>query len=171
VSFVHLNVASAYSAHYGVNRPEQLAEAAKSLGFEALAITDRDGLYGAVKHIGAAIKNGLAPIVGANLKVDDSRVTLLALGRNKGSGWSSLCKTISAAHHGSKKKEPRPTFRQWLEAQKNREGAIGATAREIKRGMKLPPARAPFWKWQTFAREMNWDLDVFGTAWEEYKKL
>ena len=72
---------------------------------------------------------------------------------------------------GSKKKEPRPTFRQWLEAQKNREGAIGATAREIKRGMKLPPARAPFWKWQTLAREVDWDLGVFGAAWEEYKKL
>ena len=106
MSFVHLNLASAYSAHYGVNRPEQLAEAARSLGFEALAITDRDGLYGAVKHIGATIKMGIAPIVGANLKIDDSRVTLLALGQNKGAGWASLCKTVSAAHHGSKKKEP-----------------------------------------------------------------
>ena len=106
MSFVHLNVASAYSAHYGVNRPEQLAAAAKSLGFEALAITDRDGLYGAIKHIGVAIKTGLAPIVGANLKVENSRVTLLARGGNKGFGWASLCKTVSAAHHGSKKKEP-----------------------------------------------------------------
>ena len=49
MGFTHLNLASAYSAHYGVNRPEQLAAAASALGFEALAVTDRDGLYGAVK--------------------------------------------------------------------------------------------------------------------------
>jgi error-prone DNA polymerase len=53
MSFTHLNVSSAFSAHYGVTRPERLAIAAKSMGFDALAITDRDGLYGAVKHIGA----------------------------------------------------------------------------------------------------------------------
>ena len=56
MGFTHLNLASAYSAHYGVNRPEQLAAAASALGFEALAVTDRDGLYGAVKHIAACIR-------------------------------------------------------------------------------------------------------------------
>ena len=45
MGFTHLNLASAYSAHYGVNRPEQLAAAASALGFEALAVTYRDGLY------------------------------------------------------------------------------------------------------------------------------
>ena len=106
MNFVHLNVASAYSAHYGVTRPEKMVAAAKSLGFEAIAITDRDGLYGAIKHIGATIKFGLVPIVGANLKVDSSRVTVLAKGNNRGAGWGSLCKVVSAAHHGPKKKEP-----------------------------------------------------------------
>lgn len=106
MSFVHLNVASAYSAHYGVNRPEQLVSAAKALGFEALAITDRDGLYGAIKHIGAAIKEGIAPIVGANLQVSEGRITLLALGRNRGQGWGALCRLVSQAHSGSKKKFP-----------------------------------------------------------------
>ena len=106
MSFIHLNAASAYSAHYGVNRPEQMVAAAKSYGFEALAITDRDGLYGAVKHIGACIKEGIAPIVGASLKVDQRRVTLIALGGTKGAGWASLCKSVSAAHHGARKKEP-----------------------------------------------------------------
>jgi error-prone DNA polymerase len=40
MSFVHLNVASAYSAHYGVNRPEHLVAAAAE-SFDALAITHR----------------------------------------------------------------------------------------------------------------------------------
>ena len=64
--FTHLNVSSAYSAHYGVTQPAQLAKAAKAMGFDALAVTDRDGLYGAVKHIGNCIKEGLAPIVGVS---------------------------------------------------------------------------------------------------------
>ncbi|MEN9854618.1 MAG: hypothetical protein RLZ30_727 [Actinomycetota bacterium] len=107
MSFVHLNVASAYSSHYGVTRPEHLVQAAAAAGFDALAITDRDGLYGAVKHIGSCIASGLSPIVGVNLSVvsEDiiSRVVILAHGNNRGRGWSQLCRIISKAHqHKSK---------------------------------------------------------------------
>ena len=35
MSFTHLNVSSAFSAHYGVTRPERLAIAAKAMGFDA----------------------------------------------------------------------------------------------------------------------------------------
>ncbi|MEL0319286.1 MAG: PHP domain-containing protein, partial [Aquiluna sp.] len=108
MGFTHLNLASAYSAHYGVNRPEQLAGAAKALGFEALAVTDRDGLYGAVKHIASCIKEGLHPIVGVNLEVTEmGRVVILAHGHNSGSGWGLICRAISRAHN-SRGKEPRP---------------------------------------------------------------
>ncbi|MFZ9743944.1 MAG: DNA polymerase III subunit alpha [Aquiluna sp.] len=108
MSFVHLNVASAYSAHYGVNRPEHLVGAA-SEEFDALAITDRDGLYGAIKHIGACIASHISPIVGVSLRVKtdnaQSRVVILAHGHNKGRGWSQLCRVISKAHQ-SKSKQP-----------------------------------------------------------------
>ncbi len=108
MGFVHLNVASAYSAHYGVNRPEHLVGAA-SEEFDALAITDRDGLYGAIKHIGACIASNISPIVGVNLSVKtdnaQSRVVILAHGHNKGRGWSQLCRVISKAHQ-SKGKQP-----------------------------------------------------------------
>ena len=63
-SFTHLHVASAFSGHYGVTRPEAMVEASVAQGFSALAITDRDGLYGAVKHIGACLQLGIAPIIG-----------------------------------------------------------------------------------------------------------
>jgi error-prone DNA polymerase len=108
MSFVHLNVASAYSAHYGVNRPEHLVGAAAE-EFDALAITDRDGLYGAIKHIGACIASNISPIVGVSLSVKtdnaESRVVILAHGHNKGRGWSQLCRVISKAHQ-SKSKQP-----------------------------------------------------------------
>ncbi len=96
--FTHLNVASAFSGHYGVTRPELLAEAAASQGATALAITDRDGLYGAVKHIGACLKLRIDPIVGVNLTVKDlGRVVVLAKGQDGGIGWAALCRVVSAA--------------------------------------------------------------------------
>ncbi|NBU22406.1 MAG: DNA polymerase III subunit alpha [Actinobacteria bacterium] len=105
--FTHLNVSSAYSSHYGVTQPGLLAKAAKAMGFDALAVTDRDGLYGAVKHIGNCIKEGLAPIVGASLEVEEfGRVKVIALGHNRGLGWSSLCRTVSRAHQRAKKLPP-----------------------------------------------------------------
>jgi len=107
MSFTHLNLSSAYSAHYGTNRPEQLVAAASSLGFDALAITDRDGLYGAIKHIGACIREGISPIVGVNLEVFDEqslgRVVILAHGHNHGAGWATLCRIVSRAHQRSGK--------------------------------------------------------------------
>ncbi|MCW4464744.1 DNA polymerase III subunit alpha [Glutamicibacter sp. MNS18] len=104
MSFTHLNVSSAYSAHYGVDTPEQLAARAKADGASAVGLSDRDGLYGAVKHVGACIKEGLAPILGVNLMVLDrnggnlGRIILLARGHAQGSGYAALCRAVSAAH-------------------------------------------------------------------------
>ena len=109
--FIHLHVASAFSGHYGVTRPEIMVEAAVSRGESALAITDRDGLYGAVKHIGACLKMGISPIVGVDLEaVDDAglslgRVVVLAHGHDGGLGWSALCAIVSTAHQKTRKQQ------------------------------------------------------------------
>ena len=104
MSFTHLNVSSAYSFHFGTAKPDELAKAASSLGFDALAITDLNGLYGAVKHIGSCLKQNIAPIVGVRLNVQHKgTVTILARGHNNGIGWAALCRIISAAQKKSKK--------------------------------------------------------------------
>ena len=104
MSFTHLNVSSAYSFHFGTAKPDQLAKAASSLGFDALAITDLNGLYGAVKHIGACLKQNIQPIVGVRLSVQHKgTVTIIARGHNNGVGWAALCRIISAAQKKSKK--------------------------------------------------------------------
>lgn len=109
--FTHLHVASAYSGHFGVTRPELLAQATAAAGEDALAITDRDGLYGAVKHISACLKLGIDPIVGADLAVTDEtgeplgRCVVLAHGQDGGLGWAALCAIVSAAHASGKKKD------------------------------------------------------------------
>ena len=121
--FVHLHVASAYSLRYGVASPAALVARAAQHGMRALALTDRDGLYGAVKHAVACAEAGLATILGADLALagetsgrilnaaaparlrseDAARVTLLASGRR---GWASLCRLVSAAHQAGARGAP-----------------------------------------------------------------
>jgi error-prone DNA polymerase len=91
--FAHLHVASWYSLRYGTASPAALAAAARDLGMPALALTDRDGLYGAFKHAQACQAAGVAPVLGADLPAaGGTRVTLLAAGRR---GWASLCHLVS----------------------------------------------------------------------------
>jgi error-prone DNA polymerase len=65
--FAHLHVASSYSLRYGTATPAALAARAAGLGMSALALTDRDGLYGAFKHIQACADAGIKPLLGADL--------------------------------------------------------------------------------------------------------
>ncbi|WP_104082114.1 DNA polymerase III subunit alpha [Cryobacterium sp. Y11] len=106
LNFGHLHVASAYSTHYGVTLPEALAEQAAAQGASFLAVTDRDGLYGAVKHVRACVAAGIRPGLGAELAVHDDeyrplgRVVVLAHGSTEGRGYAALCRAVSAAHGG-----------------------------------------------------------------------
>jgi error-prone DNA polymerase len=70
--FIHLHVASGYSLQYGASAPGELVAAAASSGMPALALTDRDGLYGAVKFVQSCEVHKVAPIVGVDLAVDPS---------------------------------------------------------------------------------------------------
>ena len=65
--FVHLHVASGYSLQYGASHPKALVQRAVEHGMGALALTDRDGLYGAVKFVLAAQQAGIAPLLGVDL--------------------------------------------------------------------------------------------------------
>src|ERR1700757_3007097 len=65
--FAHLHVASSYSLRYGTATPAALAARAAGLGMSALALTDRDGLYGVFKHVQACADAGIKPLLGADL--------------------------------------------------------------------------------------------------------
>lgn len=67
--FVHLHVASGYSMRFGANHPADLVARAAEHGMDALALTDRDGLYGAVKFALACRTAGIRPIFGVDLAV------------------------------------------------------------------------------------------------------
>ncbi|HEY9525347.1 MAG TPA: PHP domain-containing protein, partial [Thermopolyspora sp.] len=85
--FPHLHVASAYSLRYGTAFPGALVQRAAEHGADILALTDRDGLYGAVKHVQACYHAGIDPVVGADLALPGpDRVTVLA----RAAGWGRL---------------------------------------------------------------------------------
>ena len=65
--FVHLHVASGYSLRYGASHPHVLVERAAEQEMDTLALTDRDGTYGAVKFAGACLSAGIRPVLGVEL--------------------------------------------------------------------------------------------------------
>ncbi len=65
--FTHLHVASGYSFKYGTALPHQLVEQAAENGATALALTDRDGMAGAIRFAQSCEAHGIAPILGVDL--------------------------------------------------------------------------------------------------------
>lgn len=95
-SYVELHCHSNFSLLDGASAPEKLVARAKELGMTALAITDHDGLYGAVRLYRAAKESGIKPIIGAEITLDNGcHLTLIA--ENK-AGYSNLCRLISYSH-------------------------------------------------------------------------
>ncbi|MFI0223867.1 DNA polymerase III subunit alpha [Streptomyces lydicus] len=124
--FTHLHTASGFSLRYGASHPERLAERAAERGMDALALTDRDGLSGAVRFAKAAAGAGIRPLFGSELAVaerapapaagsatvrrrtpvrggaflDESAARAVFLARDGAAGWAALCRLVSAAHAG-----------------------------------------------------------------------
>ncbi len=74
--FVHLHVHSDYSPMRGVSSLDTLCGVAKAQGMPALALTDTNGLYGAIRFIDVAKQRGLRPILGAEVLTDNHRAVL-----------------------------------------------------------------------------------------------
>jgi error-prone DNA polymerase len=93
---VHLHVHSNFSFGLGASPIADLCAAASRRGIETLAVTDRNGLYGAMELVERAAAFGLHAVMGA--EVDDGegrRAVLLAADRR---GYGRLCRIITARH-------------------------------------------------------------------------
>ncbi|WP_328402337.1 DNA polymerase III subunit alpha [Streptomyces sp. NBC_00390] len=120
--FTHLHTVSGFSLRYGASHPERLAERAAERGMDALALTDRDTLAGAVRFAKACAREGIGvrPLFGVDLAVaerthregpaerrrtpvrggafiDESAPRTVFLARSR-QGWAELCRMITAAH-------------------------------------------------------------------------
>src|SRR2546421_3846202 len=101
--YVELHAHSAYSFLDGASLPEELATRAAELGYEALARTDHDGVYGSLEFAQMAKAVGVRPITGAEVSLTDgSHATLLV---ESAAGYANLCRLLTAAHAGTRPKE------------------------------------------------------------------
>ncbi|MGI8660429.1 MAG: PHP domain-containing protein, partial [Thermoleophilaceae bacterium] len=101
--YVELHCHSAYSFLDGASSPQELAAAAAEQGHATLALTDHDGLHGAMELAQAAKPLGVRPITGSELTLEDgSHVTLLCETR---AGYRNLCRLLTAAHAGTRPRE------------------------------------------------------------------
>ncbi len=90
--YVELCCRSAFSFLAGASLPEDLVDRAAGLGYDALAIGDRDGVYGAPRAYKAATAAGIRALVGADVGVGDRRLYLLVA---EARGYRNLCRLIT----------------------------------------------------------------------------
>jgi error-prone DNA polymerase len=96
--YAELHLHTAFSFLDGASLPEEIIGRAAELGYRALAITDHDGVHGAMEFARAARAAGIAPITGAELTLTDgSHLTLLV---ETAAGYRNLCRLITAAYAG-----------------------------------------------------------------------
>jgi DNA polymerase-3 subunit alpha len=89
----------------GAMEPKTIAARAAQLGFPAVALTDRNGLYGSMPFSDACFAKGVQPIIGAMLGVARpseiagcATIDWIALLAKDEQGYANLCKLVSAAH-------------------------------------------------------------------------
>src|SRR5690242_17973201 len=101
MSYIELHASSAFSFLRGGSFPEQLAEVAAELEMPAVALLDRNGVYGAQRFSVAAREHGVRPIIGCELVMSDGAI-LPVLVQDR-TGYSNLCQLLTQAHLRSEK--------------------------------------------------------------------
>ena len=120
--YVELHAGSAFSFLRGGSTPEDLVKTAVAQGMPSLAITDRMGIYGAVRAHVLAKENGIKAHVGAELVMEDNTVLpVLAATRT---GYQNLCRLLTSAKLKAAKGEGRAS---WSELGQWNEGLIALT--------------------------------------------
>jgi DNA polymerase-3 subunit alpha len=103
--YVPLRVFSSFTMLEGAIEPKAIAKQAARLGFPAIALNDRNGLYAAMAFGEACMEAGVQPVIGAMLAVarpDDigptGSIDWLVLLAQDEAGYDNLCRLVSAAH-------------------------------------------------------------------------
>jgi error-prone DNA polymerase len=102
-SYVPLWCKTNFSFLEGASHPDELVEESYRFGLPALAVTDRDGVYGIVRAHVKAREFGFRLIFGSQISIDDgSSIVLLAQNR---AGYANLCRLLTAGRLRSEKGE------------------------------------------------------------------
>lgn len=140
--YVELHASSAFSFLRGASLPEQLIEEAARLELPALALLDRDGVFGAPRAYGAGREQGVRSLVGAEVTLEDGSVLpLLAATRE---GYRNLCRLLTTAKTTDRpldaacapaklreaRERKRPAFATWGELTAHADGLVALTGDE-----------------------------------------
>src|SRR5215469_4717179 len=101
MSYCELYCCSSFSFLRAGSFPEQLAQVAAELEMPAIALLDRNGVYGAQRFSVAAREHGVRPIIGAELSIEDGSI-LPVLVENR-VGYKNLCELLTQSHLRSEK--------------------------------------------------------------------
>jgi error-prone DNA polymerase len=145
MAYVELHACSAFSFLRGASVPEQLAENAAQLEMPAMALLDRNGVYGVQRFSVAAREQNVRLIVGSELSMEDGSV-LPVLVKNR-TGYKNLCELLTHAHLRSEKGS---CLVRWDELAEFSEGLVGFFGAQA--------ACVP-WKFAEHAQVL---IDVFG---------
>ena len=137
--YVELHACSAFSFLRGASFPEQLAEAAAELGMPAMALLDRNGVYGGQRFSVTAREHNVRPIIGCELSMEDGTI-LPVLVANR-TGYKNLCELLTQAHLRSEKGK---CAIQWDELPQFAQGLIAflGSARVSRVGFGVPPKQS-----------------------------
>src|ERR1700728_2296316 len=109
-AYVELHARSAFSFLQGASVPEDLVTACWDLGIPAMALLDRDGVYGAPRFHLAAKKAGTRAHIGAEITCTNGlRYPLLCENRT---GYQNLCRLITRMKMRAKKGEGAATLEE-----------------------------------------------------------
>src|ERR1051325_4044312 len=93
MSYIEFHARSAFSFLRGASLPEEMASLAAELDIPAMALLDRDGVYGAARFHLAAEKLGLIAHIGAEITLNDGSVLPLLVQSRV--GYQNLCHLIT----------------------------------------------------------------------------
>ncbi|USO06132.1 MAG: DNA polymerase III subunit alpha [Rhodospirillales bacterium] len=97
--FIHLHVHSAYSLAEGAIKVKGLVNRCVAENMPAVAVTDSSNMFGAMEFATEATKNGVQPILGAQVLYGDAEHQLVLLVQNE-QGYKNLCRLLSDAYMG-----------------------------------------------------------------------
>jgi error-prone DNA polymerase len=96
IPYAELNAKSNYSFLEGASHPEEMIERAHALGYQGIALTDVNGVYGAPRAHATAQKLGIHLIIGAEIEIEkDFKLILLSKNRT---GYGNLCELLTLIH-------------------------------------------------------------------------
>ncbi len=133
-----LHARSAFSFLRGASAPEEIASTAAALGLRTVALCDRQGVYAAPRFARACHENGVRPVVGCELWMEDESVLPVLVERPE--GYRNLCTLLSRTHLHAPKGQGRV---RWTELAAHASGLVALSGDEEGPVQRALEARGP----------------------------